>query len=123
MLLRRQLDDLSALQIGSSDSESDNNSKSAKPGYMSTFRKVIENDNKQKWTEVSDLDDNCGEQREIVAIEEEPVSVDSMHFDPSLAYPITIVPLPHSPTNGLGGGIIRSATQSSRLSRISNNSK
>lgn len=129
MLLRRELDSVSAPFKCSSDSESDSRLGGSTSSALSS--KTSDKKKKKKSTKIKDEIDqiDCDEQRERLflrpgVIEEEPDSMDSFINDPS-AYPITIVPIP-SPTAGNGGVLIRSATAQSnvsRLSRLSSTSK
>lgn len=131
MLLRRELDAMSAsFKIGTdsdTDSRASNTPNPVSPGKSSIKKK------KKKSTKINDEIDeiSCDEQRERLfhrpggIIEEEPDSMDSIINDPS-SYPITIVPIPSQTATGTGGVLIRSATAQSsvsRLSRISSNSK
>lgn len=130
MLLRRELEAVSAPFKCSSDLESDNHNNSSTSNTLTTKNSDRK---KKKSTKIKDEIDetSCDEQRERLflqsgcIIEEEPDSMDSLINDPS-AYPITIVPIPSQTAAGSGGVLIHSATfQSSvsRLSRISSSSK
>lgn len=131
MLLRRELDALSAPFKCSSDSESD-----TRHGSSTTSALTNKNSDKKKNKKSAKIKDeldeiSCDEQRDRLysrpsgIIEEEPDSMDSMINDPS-AYPITIVPIQSPTASGAAGVLIRSATAQSsvsRLSRISSSSK